>query len=358
MVPYALCKHGPYCKRLQSYCGYGHSLDSIGLPFGSFTPKLWIDVSHFHKGHAGIDQWYGQRYTVSQENRLLTYIAYENHPFPDWVYMYMWFVDHSRWREHNDLVCVDFNWGATAYLLFSRLGCMSVDVDGADTLELLRIGMPPFDWATDDQGMTFPERLKNRIQSLRQYHVYRAVAEYPVDLVATLRQNTSMHWGPHSRRYLHVSIGDEYLRISESTGIVGNGWWWVASRANSRVCGWVSPYFLVATHEVVPATCFSYVVTEPEDHKSIEVKPPSGIEGMFYCIAPDGTDLSVYPNLCVGFSDASADDRKGIGVAWLCKLPNDTQPLHFPYLTLGMRIIGVEAGEILGVLLNLYVLVS
>ena len=134
IIPYALCKHGPHCRRyFRGRCTVGHSIAEIGIPNGILQPARWMDESHWSGGLPGIDVWYGQHLTSLRNSRLLMYIAHESMPYPVWVTMYIWFFKHSTYTDSGDL---DFQWSSR----------MRVE------LRLRTLSKPPFKWATDEEG--------------------------------------------------------------------------------------------------------------------------------------------------------------------------------------------------------------
>ena len=104
MAKYALCKHGPHCRRKQqSACGFAHRISELSLPQQVF-PNRFVDESDVRAGRAGIDVWFGQTYNLAQHSRILLYIEHEEPPFPDWVRMYLWFYGkekdyHSKYED-------------------------------------------------------------------------------------------------------------------------------------------------------------------------------------------------------------------------------------------------------------------
>ena len=234
MAKYALCKHGPHCRaHKRERCGFAHSIAEVTLP-DEVWDRRFEDDSDKKGGLAGIDIWFGQRYSLAQHSRVCTYVEYEGPPFPDWVRMYLWFHDKV---EDVDEVYEEFNLlHRIREDLLVRLGSMAVNAP--NTVLDLRNWNQPFKWAEDKYDCPFPEKLFFSCANSIPYEVLIAVAP---TIMEEYRADTSSHWGPDSRRYLDLVQGAEYLYIDESTGEVGAGWYWVAERGNVHVCGWAAP---------------------------------------------------------------------------------------------------------------------
>ena len=138
---------------------------------------------------------------------------------------------------------------------------------------------------------------------------------------------TSLHWGPYSRRYLEVNVGDKYFYIGVSVGSVGSGWYWVSRESAPLQCGWAPPACFHSTGEYVLRSLLPTGVYEP---RLIDVLLQSAQQ-------PQLSSLAV----CV--SDASVDDRLGFGAAWYCILPADMEEWKSSYATISMRWCGAEA---------------
>ena len=96
MAKYALCKHGPHCRaHKRERCGFAHSIAEVTLPDEVWN-RRFEDDSDKKGGLAGIDIWFGQRYSLAQHSRVCLYVECEGPPFPDWVRMYLWFHDKVR----------------------------------------------------------------------------------------------------------------------------------------------------------------------------------------------------------------------------------------------------------------------
>ena len=243
MKRYSLCKHGPYCSRnCNGCCGFAHSISEIDIPgippSGNkiLAPRRWVDQSHVSEGPPGIDYFFGQEYTTPQHERVLMYASRSTY-LPQWVNMYLWFVGHPHYQLQSS---IDFGWlQNVSEKLRGRIP--GGDVELARGIEdVLENWIPPFKYAEDFQGLTFPKRMLRRLAEGREYGIRRALrALTEEECIPHRRELTSMHWGGSSRYDLSCDDGEHFVCIGQSTGDVGGGWVWVR-RLSIPAVVWVS----------------------------------------------------------------------------------------------------------------------
>ena len=105
--------------------------------------RRFEDDSDKKGGLAGIDIWFGQRYSLAQHSRVCSYVEYEGPPFPDWVRMYLWFHDKV---EDVDDVYEEFNLLTRIREdLLDRMGRWASNAP--TTILELQAWSPAFQWA-------------------------------------------------------------------------------------------------------------------------------------------------------------------------------------------------------------------
>ena len=349
MRQYALCKHGPHCRRKQqSVCGFAHRISELSLPLVVF-PRIFVDESDVKAGHPGIDIWFGQTYNLAQHTRIRLYIEHEEPPFPDWVRMYLWF-----YGKEKDHACKYFDFDLMRRIredLEPKLNRTQRNMRLTAVWELAE-WKAPFEWQTDQYDSPFNLRLLDHCSNLVQYDVL--TVEAAIFDMSWYRANTSMHWGADSRRYLDLVPGERYVLIDESNGEVGSGWYWVAKCDSPQVCGWASPSDFKQERDKKEYRRLNPGQMSPsiEEWKGPEC-PSHSIVKRFWHTAPDGTRLDDLPKLAVCFSDASVDDRRGFAVSWLCGMKASHDEWAMPSCAHQMYICGSEAAELTGCILNL-----
>ena len=345
---YALCKHGPNCRRrAEGICGFAHSLDELCMPSGLLPQRRWVDESHTSGGRAGIDYFLGQAYTIQQHERVLLYVAHAV-ALPQWVQMYLWFIGHPKYVLQSSAY---FSWYSDVSLLN---GCMCrqhfIPSGGVD--EVLSEWKPPFRYALDVRGSSFDDRMERRFADGTFYRMYRAREAFSEEQCMPYRQEyTSMHWGPDSRRYFSFSVGDMFVGIGVSTGVLGGGWLWVVRPTLGSVGGWVSPLLLDSTDDYVFSEDMPSGILMAQDTE-VEYVPPSA-SGEYTRIAPDGTDLTSYTQLVICHSDGSVDEPVGFGVGALCMFPLDVEEWTPASVSVKAYCSGSCGSELVGIILNL-----
>ena len=356
MKRYSLCKHGPYCSR--NCCGFAHSISEIDIPgippSGNkiLAARRWVDESHVSEGPPGIDYFFGQEYTTPQHERVLMYASRSTY-LSQWVNMYLWFVGHPHYQLQSS---IDFGWLlSVSEKLRGRIPGGDVElVRGIE--DVLENWIPPFKYAEDFQGLTFPKRMLRRLAEGREYGIRRALRVFTEEECIPFRDLTSMHWGGSSRYYLSFDDGEQLVCIGQSTGDVGGGWVWVR-RLSTPAVGWVSNGILSDVTGNVYAEGMPEGVYIPQETETDYI-PVNVSARDLGCYAPDGTDLTVYNALAVCFSDGSVDDRKGIGVAAVCVFPRDISEWIPAGISARIFFKGSAAAELVGVCLNLAVLMQ
>ena len=350
MAKYALCKHGPHCQtHKDGRCGFAHRIAEVSLPQYVWGSRF-VDESNRKAGLAGIDIWFGQRYNLAQHTRVCLYVEYEGAPFPDWVRMYLWFNDMVK-----DVPSVYEEFNLLARIREDLLGRMRRASTAPATVLDLQAWSPPYMWAVDKYGCTFPEKLLQYCANRIPYEVLVAVAP---TIMEEYRTATSYHWGPDSTRYLDLVQGREYLYIDVSRGDVGAGWYWVAEHDNVQVCGWAAPLNLERTGRYERHHRLQMGQVYPlEDAWTVSDACHTGLVSpsmKFTRIAPDGTDLQSLSRLAVCYSDASVDDREGFAVCWLCRYMTVEESWGLPSCSRRQYVHGAEAAELAGCILVLF----
>ena len=89
---YAVCKHGFSHSHL---CGYAHKLAELGMPLVLLL-AMWHCTAHVHRGHAGIDMFFGQAYTGAQYDRVIQMVHAEGLAgIPAWARLFAYFVGYG-----------------------------------------------------------------------------------------------------------------------------------------------------------------------------------------------------------------------------------------------------------------------
>jgi len=166
-MPYALCKHGPGCRRYRlGQCSYGHSLDSIEFP-RKYNSRMWVDRSSKERGHPGIDFYCGQWLTMEQHERIIMYVALEQPPFPHWVCLYLWFNGMS-FELGQHINSKDMGW----YTLLRENVMPYLDNSAnfsisqcSDSASLIDFWQPPFYWDENVYGEKFDVKMKHTLMS-------------------------------------------------------------------------------------------------------------------------------------------------------------------------------------------------
>ena len=209
---------------------YAHNLDTLKLPqISDYNRDMWHDNSGVRGGHPGIDIFYGQMYSEAQRARIELYVNREDPPYPDWVYMYMWFI--GRYAPYNSDVhrIPDFNLAERVstevyHLLNDYYKEQVRSLSIVHPARMLDAWSPPFRWSRDAGGMDFNKKLIKRIHSF---------VLYPVLLTAEEMEYKSTGKLIPERDKLYVYVD------REPTNSVCQ--WWVASMDNPEVCGWARP---------------------------------------------------------------------------------------------------------------------
>ena len=209
---------------------YAHSLETLELPHKSdYTLQMWYDNSGERGGHPGIDIFYGQRYSEAQRARLKLYVHREGPPYPDWVYMYMWFIGVYAPYNRDVHPMYDFNLAKRVhrelYYLLNDYYKNQVSSSRLHPIRMLNVWSPPFDWACDATGMPFNVKLILRMHSFVLYPVLLTADEIRYD------DNSGELVPERDKLYVYVD--------QSTTNSVCQ--WWVASMDDPEVCGWARP---------------------------------------------------------------------------------------------------------------------
>jgi hypothetical protein len=274
---------------------------------------------------------------------------------PQWANMYLWFVGHPLYQLQS---LIDFGWlESICEKLRGRLP--GGDVQRGDSIqEVLENWTPPFRYALDGSGLSFPQRMLRRIAEGRNYGIRRALMTFSEEeCIPYRRGHTTMHWGSSSRQFLSFEEGEQFVSIGESRGKVSSGWVWVSRLAMCASVGWVSGLQLGDVTGNVFSDDMPETVYEPQQTQS-EYIPVHVTVQEFGRMAPDGTDLTQYNALVVCYSDGSVDDRKGFAAAASCIFPRDTREWIPMGVSWRMYTNGAATSELVGVCLNLDVLMG
>ena len=123
-VRYSLCKRGPVqqgmgrtCNGPCKNCSFAHSLQE--LECADNAPCYWPDQSGIKGGAAGVDRFFGQKYSAAQLVRLFSFIAHEHDWWqyeddsPKWVSMLLWW--HGTLHPSAFTRLGNFDWPAEAF---------------------------------------------------------------------------------------------------------------------------------------------------------------------------------------------------------------------------------------------------
>jgi len=347
---YSLCKHGPNCRRNGiGKCGFAHSLAEVSLPGHFLSSKVWVDEAHVSGGRASPDMFFGQMYTFNQQQRILSYVACTEPPYPSWVNLYLWLFRHAKYIPDHQR---DLGWyGLVEELCAAHL----VKDDGmfcSDAESLLEWNAPWL-YCKDILGVDFRERMKYRLGCAVEYDVMVAVGDFPNADV--YREGTSMHWGRYSKDYLNVSVADRFVLLAESHP-PHPGWAWVAKYPSVKVYGWVPRGLLEYTHQTVyiEGAKIADVCVQPLTDSNVSTVNDCQFELGRVC--PDGTDLTQYSNVAVCISDGSTDDACGIAAASVCILPDESIVWDEPGAAIKMYAKGSATAELVGIAFSLQAL--
>ena len=176
---YALCKHGPACARYkEGQCDFAHSLREVKLPVGkTLYARRWVDESHMPAGRTGIDYFFGQKYSQTQHERIMSYLEEEGQgEIPLWCLMYLWFTKHRLYRLCAEY---DFGWHSSVIRISQEMMLPSyARVLYEDPRNLCLQWDPPFEYARDDEGKTFAQRMAARLLHGRSFCVLEAKRDW------------------------------------------------------------------------------------------------------------------------------------------------------------------------------------
>ena len=170
---YTLCKHCPNCRRYSiGNCGFAHSLQDVSLPHRYLPPNRWVDESHESGGRAAPDLFVGQKYTFSQQARVLAYVARSDPPYPPWVNLYLWLLRHPRYiPDHRH----DLGWYSSVKELIAAgllpNACIRSLYDADSLLEWI----PPWMYCKVMLGEDFQNRMKYRLANAIEYPLMIAI---------------------------------------------------------------------------------------------------------------------------------------------------------------------------------------
>ena len=248
---YALCKHGPACNlQKQGRCWFAHSLSEVEYPSGqALHARRWCDESHVAAGRTGIDYFFGQEYSQTQHERIMSYVAFEEEgegKFPLWCVMYLWFTKHRLYR-----LCAesDFGWYSSVISIPQEMMLPShAHVLYRDPQQLCVHWDPPFVYARDHEGKTFAQRMAARLLHSRSFCVLEAKRDWDdwyeksfgvfAGRLRALECSTS---------YFRMHRGEKFILLSRAIGI----WAWVVRYDAPDEGGWTIEPFLELTDEQV-----------------------------------------------------------------------------------------------------------
>ena len=336
MLRYACCKHGP-AHRMPG-CGFAHVLSEVDPP-SSIQRKFWKDTTHIPGGHAAIDMFFGQTYTVGQLGRILNLVYNEPmESLPPWAKQLVWFL---RLRP-AEYFLRDDDFG-----LPSRIRLLAIEQQPEET------GYP-FDLQMDSEGVSLFTRMDARMSTAFDATMYRCLQTWNCSGCA---EATSMHWGSHSRQYLSLDVNREYFKIGASEPECE--WWYVVAVDNIKMYlhqgGWAPPAFLKPTGRmerlyelrmpVLRADEQEYVVENncaPANLAQIQSSPQTPPEYNVERPIP-GNEFMSEDELHV-YTDGSTSCYNGIAAAWLYR-----GEYYNNYASIAGFFKGSEAAEILGI---------
>ena len=177
---YACCKHGPgheWVRRPSrdqepERCGYSHDLGQLELP----SPCLewqWQDTTHEYRGHAGIDLFLGQKYMPQQMERVIALLANEGILANLWAAQLSWFLGIGGTGPYSDLA--DCGWPHRVRHYSEKLFPPGYIVGNVLADEDIPY---PFTLMRDEEGLTLPERMRMRMESVKKYSLYTALLDW------------------------------------------------------------------------------------------------------------------------------------------------------------------------------------
>ena len=170
-------------------CGFCHDLHELDLPVRTHR-YLWVDTTSIRGGHAGIDVFLGQEYAPCQLERILVYVANESTPaaLPPWARILAWYP------EDYFLYDADFGFHDS----FRDAVCLCA--------EALRGELPlRFSWAVDDAGISFQERINQRLRDRKSYLVFECHCGFS--------DECHQDFSDGQARHIRLRYGQKYVRI-------------------------------------------------------------------------------------------------------------------------------------------------
>ena len=348
----SLCRHGPRCRRhADEECCFAHSYEEICYPRNLYQPDLWLDKSHLCKGRSAPDIFVGQEYSCAQKCRVLGYLKVANPPYPAWVNLYLWFLQHPRHIPDRNL---DLGWSES----LKELGIINQDTKNLQLetfeSEVLYSWNRSWKFGVDPLGVSFIDRMKRRLKDAKKYKIATAICSFTE--ATKYNEATSMHWGEHSRSYLNMKYGDKFVLLHTTIGNYA-GWAWVVKYPQIRSYGWVPFNHLLITEESIYLEYVDMSTALPElleTSTAARLQTPRPKELIQLCQITD--DLSVLGETAVCVSDGSADEGEGCGAATWCNFPIEESNWIKTAITAKMFTQGATASEIIGVILSLHTL--
>ena len=309
---YALCKHGPSCRRYsRDECSFAHKLSEVSFPHkGLLFPKRWVDESVVSGAPSGIDLFVGQRYTYEQHSRLLKYVAHSTETLPDWVKLYLWFEGHP---DYKPVYSQDIGWFHAVVYDLDHLLPLEYRVRGTDlsfSMVSLLDWRPPFKWAVDTYGFTFEERMRLRLANALPYWVSESELDYKAPAEVS-----------SCDMCFELRIGDRFILLEDEE----QGWCWGVRYDRPRQGGYIPWGAVKYTDQAVvldyrpsqDEVSLSEFITE---HDAQHLRRDD-----VFCITPSGFDLRQHSRVAVCFCDGSTADRMGFAAACNCIYPDESR---------------------------------